>query len=56
MAQAEALSALTNLGYAPGEAVQAVAQAAEAQLQAKDAGAHPRGAAALGPEGVIRSG
>jgi Holliday junction DNA helicase RuvA len=35
MAQAEALSALTNLGYAPGEAVQAVAQAAEAQPQAK---------------------
>jgi Holliday junction DNA helicase RuvA len=30
MAQAEALSALGNLGYAPGEAVQAVAQAAEA--------------------------
>jgi Holliday junction DNA helicase RuvA len=31
MAQAEALSALGNLGYGPGEAVQAVAQAAEAQ-------------------------
>jgi Holliday junction DNA helicase RuvA len=29
MAQAEAMSALTNLGYGPGEAVQAVAQAAE---------------------------
>jgi Holliday junction DNA helicase RuvA len=29
MAQAEAMSALGNLGYGPGEAVQAVAQAAE---------------------------
>lgn len=34
MAQAEALSALGNLGYAPGEAVQAVAQAAESHPQA----------------------
>jgi holliday junction DNA helicase RuvA len=34
MAQAEALSALANLGYAPGEAVQAVAQAAESHPQA----------------------
>jgi Holliday junction DNA helicase RuvA len=34
MAQAEALSALGNLGYAPGEAVQAVAQAAESSPQA----------------------
>lgn len=30
-AQADALSALTNLGYAPSEAAQAVAQAAEAE-------------------------
>ncbi|MBP1807682.1 Holliday junction branch migration protein RuvA [Rubellimicrobium aerolatum] len=30
VAQADAMSALGNLGYAPGEAVQAVAQAAEA--------------------------
>ncbi|WP_210529007.1 Holliday junction branch migration protein RuvA [Rubellimicrobium arenae] len=30
LAQADALSALGNLGYAPGEAVQAVAQAADA--------------------------
>jgi Holliday junction DNA helicase RuvA len=34
MAQAEALSALGNLGYGPGEAVQAVAQAAESHPQA----------------------
>jgi holliday junction DNA helicase RuvA len=34
MAQAEALSALGNLGYGPGEAVQAVARAAESQPQA----------------------
>jgi Holliday junction DNA helicase RuvA len=34
MAQAEALSALGNLGYGPGEAVQAVAQAAESLPQA----------------------
>ena len=33
-AQAEAMSALGNLGYGPGEAVQAVAQAAEANPQA----------------------
>jgi Holliday junction DNA helicase RuvA len=30
VAQAEAMSALGNLGYGPGEAVQAVAQAVEA--------------------------
>jgi Holliday junction DNA helicase RuvA len=34
MAQAEAMSALGNLGYGPGEAVQAVAQAAESLPQA----------------------
>lgn len=34
VAQADALSALGNLGYAPGEAVQAVAQAAEANPHA----------------------
>ena len=34
MAQAEAMSALGNLGYGPGEAVQAVAQAAESNPQA----------------------
>ncbi|TNC68826.1 Holliday junction branch migration protein RuvA [Rubellimicrobium roseum] len=34
VAQADALSALGNLGYAPGEAVQAVAQAADASPQA----------------------
>ena len=34
VAQADALSALGNLGYSPGEAVQAVAQAAEANPQA----------------------
>jgi holliday junction DNA helicase RuvA len=33
VAQADALSALGNLGYAPGEAVQAVAQAADANPQ-----------------------
>jgi Holliday junction DNA helicase RuvA len=35
MAAAEAMSALTNLGYGPGEAVQAVAQAGESHPGAK---------------------
>ena len=34
VAQAEAMSALGNLGYGPGEAVQAVAQAMEASPSA----------------------
>lgn len=33
LAQADALSALTNLGYGPSEAAQAVAQAAEAETE-----------------------
>ena len=35
-AQAEALSALQNLGYAPGDAAQAVAQAAEEASETPD--------------------
>ena len=50
-AQAEALSALTNLGYAPGEAVAAVAQAASDDSGADTAGLIRAALKLLAPKG-----
>lgn len=50
-AQAEALSALGNLGYAPGEAAQAVAQAAGAAPEADTAGLIRAALKLLAPKG-----
>ncbi|MDW3118652.1 MAG: Holliday junction branch migration protein RuvA [Roseovarius pacificus] len=50
-AQAEALSALTNLGYAPGEAASAVAQAASDDAQADTAALIRAALRLLAPKG-----
>ena len=50
-AQAEALSALTNLGYAPGEAAGAVAQAADTAPQADTAAMIRAALRLLAPKG-----
>lgn len=50
-AQAEALSALSNLGYAPGEAASAVAQAASEDAEADTAGLIRAALKLLAPKG-----